>query len=386
MTDDKIKESIRIAEELAKEICTGETSASSLTEKWKADSPALYEELSKQEHLPQEIAFHDSINVESALKETNKRIGGSPRRFSIRTIGIAASFLLMIAGAATLWLQTDHPKDASPQWISAIPGNSNSSIITDNNQVIELPHNQLTIAGDQLISTTQDGKKQVAIDLQPDNQFNKLSVPAGGEYQLTLEDGTVVQVNAASELLFPTHFKQHSRQVHLKGEACFKVKTDKAAPFYVQLGTLNVQVTGTSFNIKAYDEEADIQIALIEGSVHVREGQKVLATLTPGQQFTYHKMGGEYNVSDVNLSAVTDWTEGKFIFYNETIDHIMREISRWYDVDINVSNEIKEMRYSGILSRKQPLTEMLDALRMTQELDFTFHKNKKIDAVEKKIK
>ena len=385
MTDDKIKESIRIAEELAKEICTGKAADSPLVEKWKADSPALYEELSKQERLPQEIAFHDSINVESALKETNKRIVSTPRRFSIRTIGIAASFLL-IAGAATLWLHTDNRKDVSTEWMSATPGNSNPSIISRDNKAIELTTNKLTIQGDQLISSTLDGKRNVVIDLQPDNQFNKLAVPAGGDYQLTLEDGTVVQVNAASELLFPTHFKQHARQVHLKGEAYFKVKTDKSNPFYVHIGTLNVQVTGTSFNIKAYEEEKDIKITLIEGSVRVREGQKELATLAPGQQFIYRKMEREFNVCEANLSSVADWTEGKFIFYNETISTIMRELSRWYDVDINVSDDIKEVRYSGMLSRKQPLAEILDALRMTQELDFKLHENKKIDAIEKNIK
>lgn len=385
MTDDKIKESIRIAEELAKEICAGETSGSPLTEKWKADAPALYEELRKQESLPQEIAFHDSIQVESALKETHKRMVRSPRKFSMRTIGIAASFLL-IAGATTLWLQTDNRKDASVEWISATPGNSHPTIITHDNKAVELTHNKLTIKGDQLISSAQDGKKAVAINLQRDDRFNRLSVPVGGEYQLTLEDGTVVQVNAASELLFPTHFKKHTRQVHLKGEAYFKVKTDQASPFYVQLGTLNVQVTGTSFNIKAYEEETEIQITLIEGSIHVREGQNILATLTPGQQLNYRKLQREYNVSEANLSSVTDWTEGKFIFYNETIGNIMRELARWYDVDINVSNDIKEVRYSGMLSRKQPLVEMLDALRMTQELDFKLHENKKIDAIEKKIK
>lgn len=382
MTDDQIKESIRIAEELAKEICTGEASTSHLATKWKEESPALYEEIKKQEHLPQEISFHDSIDTGEALREVNKRIAPPARRLSFRAIGIAASFLLII-GAAGWWLWNGNQEKVTADWTSSIPGDSKTSIITPNNQAVELTENNLTVKGNQLIGSTMDGKKNVAIDLQPGSQFNKLSVPAGGEYQLTLEDGTVVQVNAASELLFPTHFEKHARQVHLKGEACFKVETNRESPFYVQLGTLNVQVTGTTFNIKAYEEEEDIAIVLIEGSVNVREGQKLLATLAPGQLFTYRKAAREYDISEANISAATGWTNGKFIFYNETIGNIMRDLSRWYDVEINVSKDIKDLRYSGILSRKQPLTEILDVLHLTNELDFKIYRDRKIDAIEK---
>lgn len=383
MTEDKIKESIQIAEELAKEICTGEATTSSLLEQWKKNSPALYEKLKKQELLAQEISFHDSIDVKEALKDTQKRITPSRRIISMRTISIAASFLIIL-GSASLWLWNGYKKENTQEWTTAMPGNSKTSMLSHDNKPVILEENNLAVKGNQLISSALDGKRNVAIELNPDNQFNRLAVPAGGEYQLTLEDGTVVQINAASELLFPTHFKKHMRQVHLKGEACFKVEKDQSSPFYVQLGAINVQVTGTSFNIKAHEEEEDIRITLIEGSVNIREGQKLLASLVPGQLFTYRKTAHDYNVSEANITAATSWTNGKFIFYNETIENIMRELSRWYDVDISVSDDIKNQRYSGILSRNQPLTEMLNAISLTQELDFTIHKNKKIDAKERK--
>lgn len=106
MTEDKIKESIQIAEELAGEICTGKTSTSPLAGEWKKESPILYEELRKQEQLPEEIAFHDSINIDEALQQVNKHIILPPRRLNIRVISsIAASFLLIVS-TATLWLWT----------------------------------------------------------------------------------------------------------------------------------------------------------------------------------------------------------------------------------------------------------------------------------------
>lgn len=386
MADDKIKESIQIAEELANEICTGESSGSPLVEKWKIDSPELYDKLRKQEFLSQELSFHNSVNVEEALKETSKRIAHPASRFSIRTISIAASFLLL-AGAASIWMWNGKDKTTAPiEWTAAIPGNSKTTILTKDNKNVRLEENHLAVKGDQLVCGTSDGKKSIAIELNPDNQFNRLSVPAGGTYELTLEDGTTVQANTASELLFPTHFKNNMRQVHLNGEAYFKVKKGQASPFLVQLGALNVMVTGTTFNIKAYEEDEEIRITLIEGSVNVRTGQQILATLTPGEMFTYNKAAREFKVSEANVSSVTSWTDGKFIFYNEPIKHIMRDLSRWYDVKINVSNDIENICYSGMLSRNQPITDILNALSLTNELNFRIHKNKQIDAIEKENK
>ena len=384
MTEDKIKESIQIAEELAGEICTGKTSTSPLAGEWKKESPVLYEELRKQGQLPEEIAFHDSINIDEALQQVNKHIILPPRKLNIGVISsIAASFLLIVS-TATLWLWTENKKEVIPEWATTSPVTSNTSIIAQNNEPVVLPENNLTVKGNQLLGSTLDGKQNISIKLKPDNQFNKLSVPTGGSYQLTLEDGTVVQVNAASELSFPTHFKKHLRQVRLQGEGYFKVKSNPQSPFNVLLGTLNVQVTGTTFNIRAYEAEKNIRITLVEGSVNVREGQKVLATLSPGEQFTYQKTTGEYNTTQVNISAITGWTEDKFVFHNEPISSIMAELSRWYNVEISVSEDIQDIRYSGILSRKQPLTDILNILQLTNELDFKFHRDRRIDAIEKK--
>lgn len=386
MKDQKLKESIQIAEEMAKEICTGKPSTSLLAQQWKKESPDLYGEIRKQENLLQEISFHHSIDTEKALEEVNRHIVPPARRFNRRTlynIGVAASFLLIL-GTATLWLWTENREKAIAEWAASVPVPTKTSIIAQNDASIELAESNLTVKGNLLTGSTLDGKKNVSIQLKSDNQFNKLSVPAGGDYQLTLEDGTVVQVNAASELLFPTHFKKHIRQVELKGEAYFKVKSNPERPFYVLLGALNVQVTGTSFNIKAYEEEGNIRITLIEGSVNVRKGQKLLAALSPGELFTYQKTAGEYDTTQANISSITSWTEGKFTFHDETIGQIMSELSRWYDVEINVSKDIRDLRYNGMLSRKQPLTEILNILHLTNELDFKIYRNRKIDALEKK--
>lgn len=161
----------------------------------------------------------------------------------------------------------ENRKESAVEWAASVPVAPKTSIIAQSDKPVELAENNLAVKGNRLTGNTPDGKKNVAIDLSPDNRFNKLSVPAGGGYRLTLEDGTTIQLNAASELLFPTHFKKHIRQVKLKGEACFKVKSNPESPFYVLLGMLNVEVTGTTFNIKAYETGETTRITLLEGRV-----------------------------------------------------------------------------------------------------------------------
>ncbi|WP_294626916.1 FecR family protein [uncultured Bacteroides sp.] len=388
MTDKELKESMQIAGELAKEICTGQPSDTPLSRKWKEDSARLYEEIRKQEHLLEEISFHDSVDTVAELERVSRRMNLPASRWNRRTlynIGIAASFLLLLGVAAARLLWTAGSEESVAQWAASVPEPPKTSLIARDGRPVELAANDLVVKGDRLTAHTLDGKRDIAIELHPGNRFNKLSVPAGGEYRLTLEDGTVVQVNAASELLFPAHFTQHVRQVELRGEACFHVSHHPEKPFNVRLGTLNVQVTGTSFNVKAYEEEEHIAITLTEGSVNVREGQKVLAALSPGEQFTYHKRTRDYATSAADIPAVTGWTENKFVFHNETIGNIMNELSRWYNVDIHVSKEIRDVRYNGMLSRKQPLAEILHILHLTNELDFKIYRDeRRIDAIEKR--
>lgn len=380
MDINKFKESIQIAEEVSKEICTGKNSNSLLVTKWKKSSTELYKELQQQRKLAEEIKFRDSIELKDSLHTIHQRISPS-RTLFIRTFSIAAS-LLLIVSIASVWLWQKEEKEAI-KWASTIPGKEPSSIITCDNKTVTLKENRLSVVDNQFISRTKDGKKDITITVEQDLQLNRLVVPAGAEQVLTLEDGTIVQINAASELLFPTHFTKQMRQIQLTGEAYFKVKANKENPFIVHLGILDVQVTGTTFNVKAYEEENEISIALIEGIISIYKEEQLLTELLPGQLFTFQKDKQEYTVINTDLSVVTDWAEGQFIFYNETIENIMYKISRWYNVGITVDERIKNVRYTGILSRKQPLVKILDALRMTNELEFDIQADKKID-VEKK--
>lgn len=385
MKDEKTTDYIRIADEVAKELIEGKPSTSLLLERWKKENPRLYRQLKEQEHLPEEMAFHDSIDVEEALGNVRRRLFA--HRTAGRTLRIfsAAASVLLLLGISALWLTRKGEEAKVPEWATYVPGNEKTSIVTHDNRTVTLETNNLTVADGRLVGYTDGGEKKVAVELQQSPKFNKLSVPVGGEYLLTLEDGTTAQVNTGSELLFPTRFDGKTRQVRLKGEAYFNVKTNPEIPFVVQLDNgLNIEVTGTAFNVKAYEEENETSIALVEGSVTVRRETETLAALTPGQVFTYRKETRQHTVTAPDdLSALTDWTNETFVFRDETIGNIMHKLSRWYNVDITVSESIAGLRYTGVLSRKQPLADVLDALRMTNELDFYLHGDKKVD-VEKK--
>lgn len=381
MRNHLLKDSIRIAEELAKEICTGETSESALLKDWKENTPKPYKKWLAEATLAEQIAYYRSVDTEGAVQEMHRQIFSIKRHVFLKRIVSIAASLLLILTVGTLWLMQDKPEEAT--WANAMPGNEKSIITTSDHQTIKLERPTLIVKNNQLINGNGEEQVRIAIKQDQGPQLNKLDVPAGGEHALTLEDGTYVKVNSATELWFPTNFGKNTRQVRMKGEAYFQVEADQQYPFIVHLThNIKVQVTGTTFNIKSYDEENDLSVALVEGSVNILKDEEVIASLLPGQLFTYKKEEQQYEVSETELTTVTDWTNETFIFRDETIENIMRKLSRWYNVDIEVSDNIKEMHYTGILSRKQPLTETLEALRMTNELDFNFPKEKKVEIEE----
>lgn len=386
MTENNLKEGIQIAEEIARELYTGEKSDSALLKEWKEKSPDLYGNICRRQKLADEIRFRDAVELESALQQIHRRLSFVPRKrpqvYYMRIFSVAVCLCLLLGIGYLISLSEEQP---IPQWASAIPGNEKAFIST-RNDTMTLDEKKWTVVGDRLIYNTNDGKKEVAIRLPREQEFIRLVVPAGGEQKLTLEEGTRIQVNADSELLFPAHFETDTRQVKLHGEAYFDVATNKEKPFIVQLDGLTVEATGTAFNIKNYQEEDEISVTLVEGSVTICKEKQPLVTLLPGQLFTYHQRTHTYDVTDPVLSSITDWTRGEFVFHDETICNIMRKISRWYNVNIVIDDDIKHMRYTGILSRKQSLMETLEVLRMTDELDFHLRQEKKIEVWKKENK
>lgn len=198
--------------------------------------------------------------------------------------------------------------------------------------------------------------------------WNTMTTPLGRQYQLTLADGTEVWLNAGSSITYPTVFKGSQRTVKITGEAYFEVARNKTMPFRVEKGDVAVEVLGTHFNINAYDDESALKVTLLEGSVSVvSAGDK--NTLRPGQQARV--ANGKMSVTgDVNTEEVMAWKNGRFLFSGMDISQLMRQVSRWYDVDVTYDKEIKDLFYAEI-PRNTKLTNVLKALELTGKVHFT---------------
>lgn len=200
--------------------------------------------------------------------------------------------------------------------------------------------------------------------------YNTLSTPRGGIYQITLPDGSDVWLNASSSLRFPTEFLGKERTVYLSGEAYFEVSPNKAQPFRVMAGGMEIRDVGTHFNVMAYHDEPDILTTLVEGAVKVKKDHRSVL-LSPGQQSILAREGdGTIRVQKADTGETTAWKNGYFSFHSTSIYEIMRQISRWYDVDVNFRDSVP-VYLNGNIDRSVNASQVLKMLELTGELRFS---------------
>ncbi len=203
--------------------------------------------------------------------------------------------------------------------------------------------------------------------------YNTIATPRGGQYQLELSDRTKVWLNAASSIRFPTEFRDGIREVEITGEAYFEVFHDPGKRFTVKVNGLNADVFGTSFNIKAYDNEQSITTTLLSGSLRVTNNNTVSQLLVPGDKLAYMEHGEITIEKNSDVEEAVAWKNGKFIFNNTPLRTIMKQTERWYDVDV-VFEEDKTVHFTGELSRSVGIEELLRKLELTNEVRFKIEK------------
>lgn len=216
-----------------------------------------------------------------------------------------------------------------------------------------------------LIVTDSTGINYVAHHVENNEEVrNTISTLTGMEYMLTLADGTKVYLNAESELSFPVSFKGRQRWVELSGEAYFEVAKDSEHPFVITTRDLSVKVLGTSFNLRAYEDEKEITTTLAEGKVQVFDGQQV-KDIVSGEQVVYEKSTKCMTINkEVEVGRYIAWRKGKFVFRNERLEDMFKSLARWYNVHYQFENEeVKDMRVGAKLNRysnMNPIIEMLN--------------------------
>jgi ferric-dicitrate binding protein FerR (iron transport regulator) len=294
----------------------------------------------------------------------------------------------------------------------------NNRPVNEINQVVEIPKtiikkkplykNDIKPGGNQAILTLADGTKivldkaaegalarqgnttviklddgRLAYNMQTVSQipttkilYNTLSTPRGGQYRVTLPDGTLVWLNASTSLKFPTAFTGNERKVEIKGEAYFEVAKNEAMPFIVTAENSEIKVLGTHFNVSAYADDKVMKTTLLEGSVELsiakRAGSETVPAtikLQPGQQAQLDETN-ILKVVEADTEEATAWKNGFFIFNNEDVESIMRKITRWYDVKVIYENKDENMRFTGNISRAENVSEVLRVLELTEIVHF----------------
>jgi transmembrane sensor len=264
----------------------------------------------------------------------------------------AAAVLLLVATGGYLWyhnnrttvITANHPlQDIAPGQNKAILTLADGAAIA-----LDSADNQVIQHGNISISQHNGHIQYSAPASSAQVSYNKLTTPKGGQYQLTLPDGSRVWLNSASSLTFPTAFNKQDRVVKLQGQGYFEIAPNAKQPFKVQVNNLEVQVLGTQFDIMAYEDESSVNTTLLQGTVKVK-GTTSEQMLRPGQQA-------------VDTDRVTAWKNGRFIFNDANLATILREISRWYDVDIVYKTTPGNATYGGAISRNLNLSDVLKAL------------------------
>lgn len=291
----------------------------------------------------------------------------------------AAAVLVLCAGVVFFTTQTKKRElltDVAPGGNKAtLTLADGSKILLDtavNGEVIKQSGVVVTKAADgQLVYTIQE---RVVRDHHKKMLTNTVSTPRGGQYQVNLPDGTRVWLNAASELKFPLSFAGlKERRVNLTGEAYFEVKKNTAKPFIVASDRQLVQVLGTHFNVNSYKDDANTKTTLLEGAVKVlslKGGNPDEAILKPGQQARISEASATINVATVDPSVEIAWKNGQFFFENEPIENIMKQIARWYDIEVIYKDDFAGKTVWGSVTRYGNVSKVLSILELTGGIHF----------------
>lgn len=291
----------------------------------------------------------------------------------------AASIIVLLGAGTYLWFTTQN----KPSGVAIVrPGATEKDIAPGHNGAILTLADDTQVVLDSLgngVIATQNGAQVVLEDGQlaydptgrsTDNiVFNTMTTPKGRQFQVTLPDGTKVWLNAASSIKYPTVFAANERIVEVDGEAYLEVAKNPKQPFKVKVrdGT-TIEVLGTHFNINAYVDEANIRTTLLEGSVKVANGADE-ALLQPGQQAEIKDKGKIQVIKDANIEKVMAWKNGLFNFEGVKLEEVMRQLSRWYNIEVVYAKGVPDIKIGGEMSRNVMLSDLIKGL---QELEVNF--------------
>ena len=347
----------------------------------------LLERLVDKQRFEENLALTRQYPGEEAWERVKERVtGGKTRGRTWRRLAAGIAAACLFTGGAWVYLQVAGDGKAGRE--IAVTGNASPFTSGTTGVLLTLGDGRVVNIGKETVLEVmeQDGTTVVidstgagylhAGDWQQEMVYNVARTPTGMEFPVTLSDGTLVYLNAESSLRFPVSFTGERREVELSGEAFFKVATDAGRPFTVRAGGVETRVAGTSFNLRAYENERVVTVTLLEGSVALasEEGQWVIV---PGEQALYVKMTGRCETRVVDVEHYTAWRSGKFVFRNERLEDILSYLARWYGFEYTFHDEeARDVVVGANLDRynnMEPIIQMLERSRLVR---LTRHENK----------
>lgn len=304
------------------------------------------------------------------------QVGKARKRHWIYTAVSALVFVSAFAFGILAYLHRQ-PSHSGPPVVTvdAEPGGNRAVLTLGNGEKVSLtdaPDGQL--AREQGIRITKKSDGQLVYEPIPGQEadsdhkqavvYNSVETPLGGQYQLTLPDGSRVWLNAASSLRYPASFTGLSqRHVELSGEAYFEIAEDRNKAFLVTSGMQTVSVLGTHFNVNAYQDEDLIKTTLLEGRIKLSmDGSASEVTLDPGQEAI--QQGPGFIVREADMQSAVAWKNGLFVFNSTDLQTLMRQLGRWYDVEVVYQGETDYKRFFGSIERSYALSEVLEVLKL----------------------
>lgn len=322
------------------------------------------------------LMFEQMLQKATPLQSTSEEIPLIPvHKHSRRLVWrIAAACLLVLLGAgAYLWLNPSTKTTAPAQHTLAkqpeiAPGGNRAILTLSDGTTINLDdaaNGTVAQQGNASLIKNADGELLYRADQKQSSAlyYNTMTTPRGGQFKLVLPDGTQVWLNASSSIRYPAVFNGTERKVTMEGEVYFEVAHQKNHPFIVVANGTEVHVTGTHFNVNAYADESVIKTTLLEGSVTVKKGD-AFANLKPGEQVE----SGNNGLSMVNAADVEEtvaWKNGLFSFNGDDLPSIMRQLARWYNLEIQYEGAVPKRLFTGKVFRSMNLSETLKVFELS---------------------
>lgn len=341
------------------------------------DNEDLREEFERVRRLTALVA-----NKAKMWKQVQSRMNKNSRYQVKRYLKYAAIIVAFVLAGGTWWMVKENPEEIISVELSETsmlsPGTPKAYILFSSGQRMDLTtteHDTMIMEKGMQVRVGSSGKiSYVPGDsgsiLKQEIVYNTIVVPRGGEYKLELADGTLVWLNSDSELRYPVKFAGSQRDVWLKGEGYFEVSKNPEKPFRVVVDDMIVKVLGTSFNINAYKDRGNILTTLVSGKVDIQDmSGKSLVVMSPNQQVDFRH--GKISVQEVDVTRFVSWIDGKFYFNDMTLENIMSQLQRWYDIEVFfVDEELKSYPFTGVIRRDFTAGQIFEIIEKTTRVKF----------------